>query len=72
MTERESREVERILLHLSDARSRARSVAQALEKDGASEHVVAALRSSEHGLADLHRALTQATYYAVPTARAPR
>ena len=66
MTERESKEVEKALLHISDARSRTRSAADALEKDGASRHVVDALRSSEEQLAGLHRSLSQSTYYAVP------
>jgi hypothetical protein len=66
MTERESREVEKILLHISDARSRARSAADALEKEGGARHVVDALRAGEQELADLHRALSQSTYYAVP------
>ena len=66
MTERESKEVEKVLLHISDARSRTRRAADALEKDGGAKHVVDALRSSEQQLAGLHRALSQGTYYAVP------
>jgi predicted ABC-type transport system involved in lysophospholipase L1 biosynthesis ATPase subunit len=65
MTERESREVERILLHVSDARSRTHDAAERLGKDGGAEHVVEALRSAEQQLATLHRSLSQATYYAV-------
>jgi hypothetical protein len=66
MTERESSEVEKILLHISDARSRARLAADAVQKDGGAAHVVDALRSTERQLADLHRTLSQATYYAAP------
>jgi hypothetical protein len=66
MTERESKEVEKILLHISDARSRTRKAADALEKDGGASHVVEALRTSEQELASLHRSLSQSTYYAVP------
>ena len=66
MTERESKEVEKILLHISDARSRTRQAADALERDGGAKHVVDALRSSEQQLGGLHRALSQSTYYAVP------
>lgn len=66
MTERESKEVEKILLHISDARSRTRRAADTLEKDGGAKHVVDALRSSEQQLANLHRTLSQSTYYAVP------
>jgi len=65
MTEQESKEVEKVLLHLSDARSRTRQAAESLEKADAAEHVVAALRASEKQLAELHRTLSQSTYYAV-------
>lgn len=66
MTEREAKEVEKILLHISDARSRTRRAADAIEKDGGAKHVIVALRTSEKQLADLHRTLSQSTYYAVP------
>jgi hypothetical protein len=66
MTESESKEVEKVLLHLSDARMRTKRAADALAKDRAAEHVVESLRSTEQGLAEMHRALSQATYYAVP------
>jgi len=66
MTERESKEVEKVLLHISDARSWTQRTAEALEKEGAATHVVDALRSSEQQLAGLHRTLAQQTYYAVP------
>jgi hypothetical protein len=66
MTERESKEVEKVLLHVSDARSLTRRAAELLEKDGGAKHIVDALRSSEQQLADLHRTLSQSTYYAVP------
>lgn len=65
MTERQSIEVEKVLLHVSDARTRARKGADVVAKDGAEEHVVAALRDAEQTLADLHRRLSQGTYYAV-------
>ena len=65
MTERQSSEVEKVLLHLSDARTRARRAAEVVEKDGAERHVVEALRATEQQLADLHRSLAQSTYYAV-------
>lgn len=65
MTERQSSEVEKVLLHLSDARTRARRAAELVEKDGAKPHVVEALRATERELANLHRALSQGTYYAV-------
>lgn len=66
MTERQSSEVEKVLLHISDARSRARRAADTVEKDDADPHIVAALRDSERQLAELHRKLSQGTYYAVP------
>jgi len=66
MTERQSSEVEKVLLHVSDARTRARRAADAVEKDGAEAHIVDALRAAEQQLADLHRTLSQGTYYAVP------
>ncbi len=65
MVERESREVERILLHVSDARSRTRDAAERLGKEGDAEHVVEALRSAEQQLAVLRRSLSEATYHAV-------
>ncbi len=65
MTERESKEIAKVLLHLSDARLRAQRAADELARDGAAEHIVAALRASEASLADLHRQLSQGTYYAV-------
>jgi hypothetical protein len=68
MTERHSSEIEKVLLHLSDARMRARRAAETVEKDGADEHIVAALRDTEQQLGELHRKLSQSTYYAVPDA----
>lgn len=65
MTERESKEVAKVLLHISDARLRTGKAADDLAREGAAEHVVAALRTSEATLADLHRKLSQGTYYAV-------
>jgi hypothetical protein len=66
MTERQSSEVEKVLLYISDARARAQRAAESVHKDGADEHIVAALKDSEQQLADLHRRLSQGTYYAVP------
>jgi cellobiose-specific phosphotransferase system component IIA len=66
MTERQSSEVEKVLLHIGDARSRARKAAEACAQDGAEGHIVAALTDAEQQLAELHRRLSQGTYYAVP------
>ncbi len=71
MTQRESREVERILLHVSDARTRAHHAAEKIEREGGAEDVVGALRSAEQELAQLHRTLSQATYYAIPSETPP-
>ncbi len=69
MTERQFSEVERVLLHISDARTRAGTAAKTVEKDGADEHIVAALRDAEQQLGALHRQLTRGTYYAIPEAQ---
>lgn len=66
MTERQSSEIEKVLLFISDARSRARKASEACAKDGAAPHIVEALGDAEHHLAELHRTLAQGTYYAVP------
>jgi hypothetical protein len=66
MTERQSSEVEKVLLHISDARSRARRAAECCAEDGAEAHIVVALSDAEQQLAELHRKLSQGTYYAVP------
>lgn len=65
MTERESSEVEKVLLYIGDASSRARRAAESVQKAGADEHVVAALVEAQRELAELHRKLAQRTYYAV-------
>ena len=66
MTEPQSAEVEKVLLHLSDARRRAARAADSVEKSGADAHITNALRTTERQLAELHRTLAQGTYYAVP------
>jgi len=68
MTERQSSEVEKVLLYVEDARARARRAADIIEKDGAEAHVVSALRTTEQELAKLHTRLAQGTYYAVADA----
>ncbi len=66
MTERQSSEVEKVLLHVSDAQSRARKATEACASDGAEAHIVGALADAERQLGELHRKLSQGTYYAVP------
>lgn len=65
MTERQSSEIEKVLLYVSDARTRAKRATEAVQKDGADAHIVAALRQSEKELDALHRKLAQSTFYAV-------
>lgn len=66
MDEAHFSEIEKTLLYISDARERAERALRALEKDGAEEHLIAALRSAEAELAALHKRLLQQTYFAVP------
>jgi hypothetical protein len=66
MNERHSSEVEKVLLYIGDARTRAGRAADAVRKDGADPHIVAALTDAERELSELHRRLAQGTYYAVP------
>lgn len=66
MTEAQSGEVEKVLLYLGDARDRARLAEEKVARDEGDEHVVAALRDVAHDLDDMHRRLTQQTFYAIP------
>jgi hypothetical protein len=59
-------EVEKVLLHVGDARARAGRAAERLEKVGVDPDVAAALRDVQRDLDELHRRLSQATYYALP------
>ncbi len=65
MTESQSSEVEKALLYVSDARTRAKRAADAVEKDGAEQHIVAALRETEKELDAAHRKLAHGSLYAV-------
>ena len=65
MTERQSREVAKVLLHISDAAMRSGRTAADLERDGAPVHLVNAIREAETRLNALHRSVSQGTYYAV-------
>jgi len=60
-------EVEKVLLYISEARERAERARIGLERSGAPEHIVAALRHAELQLADDHRRLMQGTFFAVAT-----
>ncbi len=66
MTEAHSSEVERVLLYVGDARDRARIARDQLEKENAEPHVAEAMRAAERALGELHRELSQRTFYAVP------
>lgn len=66
MNEAHFREIEKVLLYVSEARRKAESVAEAIARDGAQPHLVEALREAERELAQMHRRLMQGTYWAVP------
>ena len=66
MNEDHFREIEKVLLYVSEARKRAATVADAIARGGAEPHLAEALNSAEQELADLHRRLMQGTYWAVP------
>lgn len=66
MHEDHFREIEKVLLYVSDARRRAHDVADGLKKDQAEPHLVEAVRDAERDLGELHRRLMQGTYWAVP------
>lgn len=68
MVESESKEVERVLLFVSDAQERAGRASEQLRRDGAEPHIVQAMVDAQTDLAALHRRLMQGTYYAVPDA----
>lgn len=69
MTERELSEIERVLLYVGDARSRAGCAAVVLERAGAPRHVVEAVRETEQRMAEAYRTLTHGTYYRVAPPR---
>lgn len=64
VTEQQSAEVERVLLHVSDARERARVAAEHVSRQAGNANVVEALRETERTLDALHHRLTQRTLYA--------
>lgn len=59
-------EIEKVLLYVSEARERAARAQGDLERAGAPEHLVGALRQAEARLAEDHRHLMQGTFFAVP------
>lgn len=66
MNEEHFSEIEATLLYISEARQRAQKARRSLEKQGAETHLVDAVRHTEVQLRDLHKALMQSTYFAVP------
>ncbi len=67
MSESHLSEVEKTLLYISEARERARRARTALESAEAEPHLIAALKATEHALADDQRKLMQRTFFAVPS-----
>ena len=54
------------MLYVEEARRRAESAATALRRDGAEQHLIAALETSERDLSEIARRLRQGTFFAVP------
>lgn len=63
-SERHLGEIEKVLLHLADAKRRISKARESLAKQGAAPHLVSALAVSEQALDSERRRLMQATYYA--------
>ena len=68
MNEDHFREIEKVLLYVSDAQERAARAATTIGKSDAEPHLVAALDEAAVALSSLHRRLMQGTYWAVPAA----
>ena len=66
VNEQHFKEIEVVLLYVSEARERAERTARALRKDGADDHLVEALETAERELEELGQLLMQRTYFAVP------
>lgn len=59
-------EVEKTLLYISEARERAERARKELERGGAEQHLMAALKRTEDALSAEHHRLMQETFFAVP------
>jgi len=68
MNEEHFREIEKVLLYVSDAQERAPRAGERISKAGAEPHLVNALDEAASELSALHRRLMQGTYWAVPGA----
>jgi hypothetical protein len=66
MNEHHFREVEVVLLYLTDARRRASKAARTLSRAGGSPRAVEAAREAEQELDRISLRLMQRTYFAVP------
>ncbi|MGH2898194.1 MAG: hypothetical protein ACRDMZ_05920 [Solirubrobacteraceae bacterium] len=66
MNEAHFGEIEKVLLYISEARERSERARKQLERDGAEQHLVAALCECEDQMRREHRRLMQSTFYAVP------
>ncbi len=65
MNESHFSEIERVLLHVSEAAGRAGRAASELDRAAAEPHLVAALEQAKAELDATYRSLTQGTYFAV-------
>jgi len=65
MNESHFSEIERVLLHVSEAAGRAGRAAEELDRAAAEPHLVAALEQAKAELDATYRSLTQGTYFAV-------
>lgn len=60
------RDIDRVLLYVSEARVKAEEIAAALAKDGAEERLVAALRTAAAAMGAEHKRLMNSTFHTVP------
>lgn len=65
MDEAQFLEVDKVLLHVEDARRRADKAIQTMRADGAAPHLLDALAAARDELARTHRRLMQGTYWSV-------
>ncbi len=65
MNEAHFKEIEKVLLYISDARERAERGVKSLSGSGAEPHLIAALEDSQATLTELHRHLMRSTYFSV-------
>jgi hypothetical protein len=66
MEEEHFAEIDVAMLYVEEARSRAERAVDALRRNGADDHLIAALTQAERELSDVARRLRQGTLFAVP------